>query len=143
MGALKTYRIPYFVALCLFVVFQTLPVRANFSPDFSTFDVTPDQQLRQFAICAGRLSAITEHERLFEGGASEAMTAQRSAMLELVDAIMPPDQGREVLSWRVNAKAAQAALLSRATFSFDATEAQWAQTISDRLLAECTGFLLN
>lgn len=130
MGGLKTYG----VLMCLIWALHAAPVRAGLSAD---------DQLRSFAICAGRFSALLDHERLMENGAPDLVRSDRISMLELLDAVMPADRVREVLSWRINAKAAQAALLTRATFSNDAPDAAWAQQQSDRLVAECRAYLLT
>lgn len=100
-------------------------------------------QLRVFANCAGRLSAVMEHQWMFDGPQSERTEAQRDQMLDLVAAIMPADQGRQVLSWRVTAKSAQWRLLSRATFNDDPRDAHWARGMADRYAGECTALLLN
>ncbi len=100
-------------------------------------------QLRFFANCAGRLSAVMEFQWMFDGPQSERTQAQRNQMLDLVAAIMPADQGRQVLSWRVTAKSAQWTLLSRSAFNDDPTDAAWAKDMADRFAGECTGLLLN
>jgi len=110
----------------------TTPVRA-----------ADDQQLRTFAACAGRLSAVMEYQWMFDGAASERTKAQRAAVLQLVEAIMPNDMGREVLHWRISAKLAQSALLTRATFNDDPSDATWAAHTADRLTRECTSLLLS
>lgn len=102
-----------------------------------------DNPLQTFAACAGRLSAVMEHQWLMQDPTSEATEAQRATMLTLVDAIMTPDQGRDVLSWRVDAKQAHAVLLKRATFNPDRTDAAWALRRADAELAACTGLLLS
>ena len=100
-------------------------------------------QLRVFATCAGRLSAIMEYQWMFDGAASENTAAQRESLLGLIDAIMPPDQGRFVLHWRLSAKAAQSALLTRATFNEDPQDARWAESASHQQAAECAALLLS
>ncbi|MEJ6402607.1 hypothetical protein [Yoonia sp. 2307UL14-13] len=100
-------------------------------------------QLRVFANCAGRLSAVMEYQWMVDGPQSEQTETQRDQMLDLVAAIMPVDQGRQVLSWRVTAKSAQWTLLSRATFNDDPGDAAWARRMADRYAGECTALLLN
>lgn len=102
-----------------------------------------DQQLRTFAACAGRLSAVMEYQWMFDGTASERTKAQRASVLQLVEAVMPQDMGREVLHWRISAKLAQSALLTRATFNDDPSDATWAAQTADRLTRECTSLLLS
>ena len=112
------------------------------SPAFAQTE-SADDQLRTFAACAGRLSAVMEYQWMFDGPASDRTKAQRAAVLELIDAIMPPDRGAEVLHWRISAKLAQSALLTRATFNDDPVDAQWAEQRAAGQLADCTGFLLG
>lgn len=102
-----------------------------------------EQQLRTFATCAGRLSAVMEYQWMFDGPASERTKLQRAAVIDLIDAVMPADRGREVLHWRISAKLAQSALLTRATFNDDRQDAAWAREQADRFARECTGLLLS
>jgi hypothetical protein len=108
MGGLKTYRI---LALALTFCAAT-PAAAG----------DPVQTLRAFADCAGRYTAETEHLWLFDGPASENIAARRDAFADLVGALAP-DAGVDMAilrGWRVEARAAQGALLSAATFRRDA-----------------------
>ena len=102
-----------------------------------------DSQLRTFAACAGRLSAQMEHQWLFDGDASDITKHQRAQVLDLIAATMAADQGREVLNWRITAKAAHHALLTRATFNDDPNDATWAADMAATLTADCTAFLLS
>ncbi len=104
---------------------------------------TDDSQLRLFASCAGRLSAVMEYQWMFDGVASERTELQRASVLQLVEATMPDGMGREVLHWRLSAKLAQSALLTRATFSDDQSDAAWAAQMADRLTRECTALILS
>lgn len=74
----------------------------------------PDDPLRFFATCAGRMSALMEHQWIVDGPASDVTKAQRAELLDLVAALTPPGQESRVMGWRVAAKAAHAALLSQA-----------------------------
>ena len=103
----------------------------------ATADLT--DPLREFATCTGRLSAQMEHEWLLQDNAAEATEAYRATMIELVQAVMEPGQGRSVLQWRVDAKLAHAALLTRATFKED----QWAAVQAQRLVLSCTSLLVS
>ncbi len=80
---------------------------------------------------------------MFDGDASEQTKRQRADVLDLLAAVMPPDMGREVLHWRISAKLAQSALLTRATFNDDPADAAWATRTATRLTRECTSFLLS
>jgi hypothetical protein len=94
-------------------------------------------QLHFFATCTGRLSALMEHQWMFDGPASDLTKDRRDAMLSLVEAVALPDDSRRVLLWRVEAKHAQAALLQQAAFGNDPA-AQNAPRMSDRLMQDCT-----
>ncbi|MEM9785214.1 MAG: hypothetical protein AAF801_01840 [Pseudomonadota bacterium] len=120
-------------ALCLFGVFgQAMPAAAS-----------GNAQLMHFATCAGRLSAQMEFQWMFDGPASEQTARHRAAMINLIDAVMDPDEGRTVLHWRISAKLAQSALLTRATFNDDAGDAAWAAQTAARLTNECTSIILS
>ncbi len=117
-----------------FVLLGLLPVAPAFAYD---------DPLRTFASCAGRLSAEMEHQWLMSDPASDRTEAQRAAMISLIDAIMAPGQGRDVLHWRIDAKQAHAVLLTRATFNDDEDDAAWALARAEAQLAACTGLLLS
>lgn len=99
--------------------------------------------LRTFANCAGRLTAVVEYQWMFDGPASERTSKQRDTILQLLGAVMEKDRGREVLNWRVTARMAQSALLTRATFNDDPTDAARAWRTSERMIADCKSFLLS
>lgn len=96
-----------------------------------------------FATCTGRLSAQMEHQWMFDGPGSEITEAQREAMIGLLEAVMAPGAGREVLARRIDAKMAQAALLTRATFNRNRDDARRALRLARLRVAECTGLLLS
>lgn len=127
--------LPAVTALFLSLAFQGQPIRAETTP--------AETQLRTFAACAGRLSALMEFQWMMDGPASERTEMQRAAMVEILAAVMPPDRGREVLNWRINAKAAQSALLHRAAFSDVPEDAVWAGRRAEALVADCTSMLLS
>ncbi len=131
MGIMKT------IAITIVLLGSAWTTAASGSPGAA------DSQLRSFAACAGRLSAMMEHQWMFDGAASERTKAQRAAVIELINAIMEPAQGRDVLHWRLMAKHAQSVLLTRATFNDDPDDAAWAETQAVRLTQDCTGFLLS
>ncbi|WP_431299350.1 hypothetical protein [Tabrizicola sp. BL-A-41-H6] len=97
----------------------------------------PASDLRTFAVCAGRLSALMEHQWLVDGPASEATARSREAMLALVDAVAPQGQGAQVMGWRIEAKVAQAGLLTRATFGRD----RLAKQRADYLIGQCLALI--
>ncbi|MEY1555980.1 hypothetical protein AB3Y40_10140 [Yoonia sp. R2331] len=84
-----------------------------------------------------------EHQWMFDGPASDITRQQRAQVLDLMRAVMTPDQGRDVLHWRITAKAAHHALLTRATFNDDPNDATWAANMAATLTADCTAFLLS
>ena len=104
---------------------------------------TPSDPLRVFATCAGRLSAQMEFEWMFDGPASEVTEARRGTVLEILDAMMPPDGGRTVLNWRIEAKMAHASLLRRSRFANDPRFALRAKRLAARNLATCDALLLG
>lgn len=82
------------------------------------------ERARVFADCAGWLLALEEHQRLFDGAASEVTAMRRAAFLDLLDAVLPDAEAEglpagQAMSWRVIARAEQRALLSRAAFAGD------------------------
>ncbi len=102
-----------------------------------------DDLLRTFASCAGRLTAQLEHQWLLQSDDAQDTEHQRAEVVALLSAIMPDDRGRQVLSWRTDARAAQRALLQRAQFGTDPDDAAWAARTAGRYVADCTGFLLS
>ena len=80
---------------------------------------------------------------MFDGAASERTMEQRAHVLDLIEAIMPADMGRDVLHWRISAKLAQSALLTRSVFNDDPDDALWAARMADRFTKDCTSLLLS
>ncbi|MBR9652041.1 hypothetical protein [Thalassovita aquimarina] len=131
MGALKTFLFP--LAL----------TAAAGSPPSPADAAAPLDQVRIFATCTGRLSAQMEYQWMFDGPGSEVTETTRAALIDILDAIVPADAGPEVLHWRIEAKAAQAALLDRAVFNSDRDDAQMAQRIARRQIDACRALLLG
>ncbi|WP_213546854.1 hypothetical protein [Vannielia litorea] len=94
-----------------------------------------------FAACTGRFSALMEHQWLIPTPEVDTTTRRRAAMISLLEAVMPAGRGREVLARRIEAKHAQAVLLTRATFNDDAEDAQWAATRAEAEIASCAALL--
>ncbi len=109
----------------------------------SASSMTAETQLRLFANCAGRLTAELEHAWLLDTGSASMIENQRAQVVDLLSAVIPPDRGWEVLNWRIDARAAQRALLQRATFGKDTHDAQWARDAAALYLNDCTGLLLS
>jgi hypothetical protein len=102
-----------------------------------------DPLLREFAICAGRLSAVMEDQWMFDGPGSERTAAELGAMVSLIEASMPQGAGRQVMAWRIDAKVAQRGLLHQARFAQDTRLAKTAAARADALAAECRAMILS
>ncbi|MEX0287140.1 MAG: hypothetical protein AB3N23_21250 [Paracoccaceae bacterium] len=85
--------------------------------------LSDDQAVHQIAACAGRLSAQVEHEWLMRDAAVQETQALRQEMTAVLEGTVAQDRVADVLNIRISAKAAQARLLSRATFNTDAVDA--------------------
>lgn len=96
-----------------------------------------DPLLREFAVCAGRYSALVEHQWLVDGPASEVSAATRDSLLDLAEAVEGPGMATTVMGWRIEAKVAQKALLTQAHFARDAV----AETRSRELLQACAALV--
>jgi hypothetical protein len=99
--------------------------------------------LRDFAVCAGRLSAVMEDQWMFDGPGSEHTEAELLAMVSLIEASMETGQGRQVLGWRVSAKVAHRALLHQARFAQDQSVAETAAARAEALTAACRTMILS
>jgi hypothetical protein len=104
------------------------------------------ERARVFADCAGWLLALEEHQRLFDGSASEVTADRRAAFLDLLDAVLPDAEAQGLpagtaMSWRVIARAEQAALLTRATFAADPLARAPAETAAAGRVETCLRML--
>ena len=120
--------------------FAVLPARATV--------IDLNAQARSFAVCAGRLSALVEHQWMFDGAGSEDTQLRRATFLELLDAVLPHlrDRGidrHHVLHWRIEAKQAQAQLLRRATFGKPGRTMRQARMTSTQYIQHCNSLLLG
>lgn len=95
-----------------------------------------------FADCAGRFSAEVEHAWLIQNSQSDLLAYQREAFIALVEATGGDREGHS-LNLRIEAKAAQAALLSEARFGTDADRAEWARRRAAMEIATCRLLLLG
>lgn len=102
-----------------------------------------DPLLREFAVCAGRLSALMEDQWMFDGPASERTAEELGAMVSLIDASMPMGARRQVMAWRIDAKVAQRSLLAQARFARDERIAEMAAARAEALAADCRGMILS
>ncbi|MEM6609865.1 MAG: hypothetical protein AAF689_14965 [Pseudomonadota bacterium] len=100
---------------------------------------TPGDPLRFFADCAGRFSAELSHRWMMSDPTADDIEALRAALLEIVASLTPDGAGREVLNWRLQARTAHSALLSRASFQDDG----WAAERATAHINHCAAFLLG
>ena len=126
MGGLRTI----FAAILCLAASGAPTLRAGTLPD-----------LAQVAACTGRLSALMEHQFLVDGPASDITRRHRDALADILAALTPAGAEARVMGWRVEAKAAHAALLRQAAFGRDPSRI--AALRAERLVAACTGFLLS
>ena len=99
----------------------------------------PDDPLLFFAHCTGRLSAELSHHWMLASAEADGIEALRREFIEVLEMMTPEGAGREVLGWRLDARAAHAALLTRAMFQSD----DWASDRAASEIAQCTSFLLG
>jgi hypothetical protein len=104
---------------------------------FSTSPAMADPLLRDFAVCTGRYSALVEHQWLVDGPASDLSAGARDSLWALVEAVAGPGEARRAMTWRIEAKVAQKALLDRAWFAADRV----AEKRSAQLLQACADLI--
>jgi hypothetical protein len=92
-----------------------------------------DALFRDFAVCTGRYSALVEHQWLVGGPESGHSARVRDALWTLVEAVAAPEESPAAMALRIEAKAGQKALLSRAFFAGDRA----AEVRSAQLLQAC------
>lgn len=127
MGSLRTFV----CGLCLTLLAPALPVCAETDP------------LPLFATCTGRLSALVEHQWLMQDPASDATERLRDQMADLLASVTAPVAAAHAMDLRLQAKAAEAALLSLATFSTEPAFAGQARQRAIALTDACTALLLS
>ncbi len=98
---------------------------------------------RQFANCTGRYSALMEHHWLIGETGDNRAERRRNSFAAMLDAVRAPDTGRTVLAWRIEAKAAQAALLLVATFGTDPGRRATAAASAADHIARCDQLMLE
>ena len=84
-----------------------------------------------------------EHQWLMGLDGSEYTQKRRNQMATLLEAVMRPGTGPQVLALRIEAKFALAQLFSRMTFGRDAQDVAWAANRVEVELAACDGLLLG
>ena len=102
-----------------------------------------DPLLREFAVCAGRLSAVMEDQWMFDGPGSERTAEELAAVVSLIDAAMPAGGGRKVMAWRIDAKVAQRGLLHQGRFAREPRLARTAAARAEALAAGCRDLLFG
>ncbi|WP_419409892.1 hypothetical protein [Primorskyibacter sp. 2E107] len=104
-------------------------------------------QAQRFASCLGRYSATMEHEWLLGRDGADAL-ARRQMFEALLEAVAPDAKqaglsSAQVLHIRIEAKFAQARLLSLASFATDRRQARHAQASAQRLMTSCRMLVLS
>lgn len=97
---------------------------------------------KEFAVCAGRYSAMMEHAWLMQSAEADSYERMRETFITLVEAI---DEGPGSVRFhrRIDAKFAQASLLHLATFSSEPAVARRAEQQVEAQLAFCRGLVLG
>lgn len=98
---------------------------------------------RDFAGCAGRLSAEMEHAWLMARENASQLEAERATFLTLLEAVAVQDQARRLMTYRIETKIAHAALLTSADFAPDARRAAQARHIAQNHVTACRRMLLG
>jgi|SRR6056297_4217365 len=104
--------------------------------DAPGLDLNP---LQFFSDCLGRVSAlrVDRESHADTSGAAQA-EAMRVVLAELVQTMTPPGGGPQVLTWRAEARAAQATLMTQAALNAD----RRAEELAQRLIARCAGMIV-
>jgi hypothetical protein len=104
------------------------------------------EQARVFADCAGRYAALTEHQWMFDGPASEVTARKRDQFAALLEAIAPdlaPQDTARILEWRVAAKVAQRAVLDLSAFNPDPLQRQRADALATAYVTTCDRLIVG
>jgi len=96
-----------------------------------------------FAECAGRLSAEMERSWLMSSSDAADYETQRASFQTLLDAVVPQEDKRSVLIYRIEVKIAHASLLTTADFGVDPRRAERARKIAKQHVAACQRLLLG
>lgn len=106
------------------------------------------EEIRVFATCAGRMMALRDHLALFGGAGVDQAEAAREAHLDVLSALLelgPNDDTSpsRVYQWRVEARAAQSAILSQSAFGTRPAARAAASRASERHVSFCNGLILG
>lgn len=120
------------------------PIMSSAQP----WPISPAERAQVFATCAGRLSALADHQRTVGEAVSDVLITRQDSFEALLTAVLPDavDYGLpqgQALNWQLHAKLAQSRLLMRADFYGDATIKAKAREAADAFLQECEQFLLS
>lgn len=96
-----------------------------------------------FTACAGRYSAEIEHAWILGRSETTQYENQKQAFVTLAEAITPDPGSPELLNHRIEAKYAQARLLTLATFQTDPKRARLAQRMASTHINACKMLLLG
>ncbi len=121
---------PFTAAVFCLALFAPLPLHAAPLP-------ADNPLARQFAYCAGRLSAEAQHHD------DREIFALKQAMQALLDALIPPEATPAYEDLRIAGHVAQSTLLSVSRFSFDEEEATRAKALAEEKMRQCRGMLLG
>ena len=133
-------RIRTYIALIVVTFAQLAPAAA--------MPFSPSQRIELFATCAGLYSALADHQRLFDGEASEETMQIAQGFTTLIDAVMPDAKdygmpGKQALAWQVQAKMNQVVLLNEATLHTDERRSERARLAAEANLMRCEGLILS
>lgn len=78
-----------------------------------------------------------------DGPASDETAKRLAAFIDLLDAVTLPEQAQAAMALRIEAKAAQRALLSHALFAATAEDSDRAARLAESHLSGCQGLLLG
>lgn len=98
--------------------------------------------VRTFAQCTGRYSAQMEFSWLM-GVEPTQVEQERDAMIALLEAVTPREIARKALHARIEAKQAQAQLLTRSAFGNSHEDAKWALTRAELEISTCRALMLG
>lgn len=99
--------------------------------------------LRLFNSCAGTYTAALEHAWLVGDPSSAAVERERSAFIDMIEALAPSGAAAPPDPARIEARAAHRALLSRAVFGPRDDAAAWAEERAASRIGACRALLLG
>ena len=102
-----------------------------------------DSFLAHVATCVGRFSAQMEHHWLFQDTPTTRIETERAHLIDILEAVTTPENASDVLSMRIEAKLAHAALLTRAVFATQGKSSALATARVDTQLQACGDILLG